>query len=140
MGGARVSASYVVETLQIIAGIVRDAVPDGSGWQVHDRVPMQPVPPCIVCRPGGGQPLAVGGTYALDTDLVCIAGRTDQPAALDTVMRMVEAVAAALTASDLARLGGWQPPTWGAPGLTVVGGQPYLACVATITTPVLEEG
>jgi hypothetical protein len=129
--------SAVTDTLATVAGIVADAVPAGSGWQVHPVVPNTPNPPCVVCRPGGGQIYTVGGTYLLDVDLVCIAGKSDQPAALETVTTMVETVINALH-TDLKHLPGYAPAHWDAPGQTVVGGQAYLACVATITVPILD--
>jgi hypothetical protein len=129
--------SAVTDTLDTIASIVGDAVPAGSGWQVHPRVPNTPVPPCIVCRPGAGAMHTVGGTYLLDVDLVCIAGKADQPSALDTVTTMVETIVNALH-TGLKHLPGYEPADWGAPGQTIVANQAYLACVATITTPVLD--
>jgi hypothetical protein len=128
--------SAVTDTLDTVAGIVRDAV-EGKGWQVHAVVPMQPQPPCILLRPGAGEMGTVAGSYLTDVELVCIAGGTDQPSALGTVTDMLEAVAVACH-DGLRHLPGYSPLYWGAPGATTIGGSQHLAAVATITTPLLE--
>jgi hypothetical protein len=132
--GDRVSG--VTDTLEVVAAVVREAV-QGQGWQVHGTVPMQPQPPCIVCRPGRGEMGTVAGSYLTEVDLVCIAGGTDQPSALDTVTSMLEMLATALH-DGLRKLPGYIPVTWDAPGAASISGSQHLAAVATITIPLLE--
>jgi hypothetical protein len=129
--------SGITDTLAALADVVEDAVPEGSGWQVHAAIPQKPVPPCILLRPGAAESGTVDGQYWTDVDLVCIVGGADQPSALEQVAGMLETVAGALNTA-LRRVPGHSPTRWAAPGVTVIGNQTHMAAVATVTVPMLE--